>query len=251
MGGQVVGAVGDEDVSRRGERFEEGADVVEGAAQDFGVLRQRGEHAVAVGEVDGEHLGAVGGGPAELGCRGLGADAAPDEDGVDAEAAQDGGQVRDVAEGVRRVADHHRAAVRARRADAGHQVADVGLAADEELVRQHVAGPGEQPPVAHEALDVGAALRADLEVVVERHGLAVEDEVAVVGVAVEEVEEGVHHADEAGAEGLEGEVPLAVPVGVGDDDEGAVGWHWLIDGSLRRSDAPVNGLDPVLPGSKQ
>ena len=198
------------------------ADVAEGAAQDLGVLGQRGEHAVAVREVDCEHLRAVGGGPAELRGRGLGADAAPDEDGVDPEAAQDRRQVRDVPEGVRRVADHHRPAVRARRADAGHQVADVRLAADEELVRQHVAGAGEQAPVAHEPLDVGAALRADLEVVVQRHRLAVEDEVAVVRVAVEEVEEGVHHADEARAEGLEGQVPLAVPVGVGDDDEGAV-----------------------------
>jgi len=39
-----------------------------------------------------QHLGAVRGGPAELGRRRFVADAAPDENGVDAEAAQDAGR---------------------------------------------------------------------------------------------------------------------------------------------------------------
>ena len=94
--GQVVGAVRDEDVARRGEGFEETADVAQRTAQNIGVLRQRGKHPVAIRKVDGEHFGAVGCGPAELRRRGLGANAPPDEDGVDAEAAQDRRQVRDV-----------------------------------------------------------------------------------------------------------------------------------------------------------
>ncbi len=174
-------------------------------------------------EVQGQHLGAVGCGPAELRLRHLGPDAPPDEHGVEAEAAQDGGQVRDVAEGVGRVAHHHRPPVGARRADPEHQVADVRLTADQELVRKHVVGAGEEAAFAHQPLDGRPAVGPHLQVVVDRDGLAVHHEVPVLRVAVKKVEQRVHHADEADAELLERCVPLAVPVRVGDDDERLAG----------------------------
>ena len=64
---------------------------------------------------------------------------------------------------------------------------------------------------------LGLPLGPQLEVVVHRGHLPVEQEVGERGVAREVVQEVVEHLDERQAEVLERPVPLAVPVRVGDD----------------------------------
>ena len=56
------------------------------------------------------------------------------------------------------------------------------------------------------------------EVVLEHGALAVEHEVAEVGVVLQGVEHPVDDFDQVDAEAAEGQVPLAVPVGVGDEE---------------------------------
>ena len=97
---------------------------------------------------------------------------------------------------------------------AAQEVADVGLAAGEGFVGDDVPGADLQLALLDDALEVVEAVGADLEVVLEGEGVAVEEEVLVLGFGVEEFDELVEEADEADAEGLVGEVPLAVPVGV-------------------------------------
>ena len=117
------------------------------------------------------------------------------------------GQVADV---------HHATEGRATR-DAGLQVADEGLAGDEELVHEDVPGSDGEPAGRGEGPQPLLVLGTDLEVVVDDGHLAVEEEVAVGAVALELVEQAVDQRDQLQAEGLERLVPLAVPVGVGDD----------------------------------
>ena len=127
--------------------------------------------------------------------------------------------MRDLAERVGDVADLHHRAEHLRDAMAAQEVADERLAAGQRLVRDDVPGADEQLALLHDALDVVEAVGAHLQVVLERDRVAVEHEVLVVGVAVEQVEQHVEEADEAHAERLVREVPLAVPVRVRDDHE--------------------------------
>ena len=121
------------------------------------------------------------------------------------------------------VADHHLRAEFTAGAVALQQVADGGLRADQEFVRQDVPGADQDASFLDKAAQVGLALRADLQVVVEDDGLSVEHEVPVILVVFKNVKQAVNQVDELQAELLEGEVPFAVPVGVGDEVQGA---HW-------------------------
>lgn len=60
--------------------------------------------------------------------------------------------------------------------------------------------------------------RTDLQVVIEDHRLAVERKGAEIRVCLEQIERLVEHLHQLDAEGLEGQVPLPVPVCVRDDD---------------------------------
>ncbi len=223
LGVKVVEAVGNEDVAGGGQGLERPPQAAEEVAQPLRLGGQVSGDAVAEGQVQHQDLGAVRGPPQELALGRLAAHTAPEDDGVDAEAAQDSRQMGDVSEGVRGVADHHHRAELCRRADADLEVAHRGLAADKKLVGEHVVGADEQAAGLNQPLDVGAAVRAHLQVVVQDDGLPVQDEVPVLGVPVQQVEELVQHAHQAHPERLEGLVPLAVPMGMGDDDEGALG----------------------------
>ena len=224
LGRDVVVAVGHENVASGGQGLQQPPQAGEEVAQPLWVRGQGGGDAVAEGQVQHEDFVAVRGPPEELAPGRFVAYAATEDDGVDAEAAQDSRQMGDVPEGVRGVAYHHHRAELLRRADADLEVAHPGLAADEELVGEHVVGADEQTARLHQPLDVGATLRAHLQVVVQSDGLPVQDEVAVFRVAVQQVEELVQHAHQAYPEPLERPVPLAVPVRVGDDDEGALAY---------------------------
>ena len=93
------------------------------------------------------------------------------------------------------------------------QVAHQRLGADEELVRQRVAGAGVDPPGPQQRAQAVLHLGPDLQVVLEQDRLPVERE-PVLGPGLERGDDLVDDLDQVDAEVLEGQVPLAVPVRV-------------------------------------
>ncbi len=88
------------------------------------------------------------------------------------------------------------------------------LTRDQKLVREHVPGAGLDPAL----LELPPQLFAPALypfVVLERDGLAVEDEALVAGVRFHNTYQVVNQANQPGPEDLEREVPLPVSVGVG------------------------------------
>ena len=119
-----------------------------------------------------------------------------------------------MAERVRDVGDPRRSPELARAAQPLLQVADDGLARDEEEVCEHVPRPDEEPLGPDERLDalpVGGPL---LEMILDGDGLPIEGEGSKGGIALEQVQEPRDHRDQARPVALEALVPLAVPVGV-------------------------------------
>ena len=83
---------------------------------------------------------------------------------------------------------------------AAQEVAHQRLAARQRLVRNDVPRPDEQLPLLHDALDILEAVGPHLQVVLERDRVAVEHEMLVAGIAVEDVEQHVEQPDEPHAE---------------------------------------------------
>lgn len=167
---------------------------------------------VAEGQVLGEDRAPVGGLPPEhVPVDGPG-DPAPDDGVLDAGRAEDLRHLPDVAELVGQVADLQGPAELASPSQPHLEVPDVRLPRDEEGVHLRDPRPRREPAGADVTPEVGLALGADREVVIDHRGLPVQVEVGEP--AVGELEERVHHGDEPGPELREGRVPLAVPVGV-------------------------------------
>ena len=152
------------------------------------------------------------------------AHAAREEEGGDAEAGQDLRQLRRVAEAVGKVAGAARFDPEAPADPAAEQeVADERLAADEDLVGQDVRGADLEAPGLQQRSQAILVLRPHLDVVLEHDGLSVEREGREGAIALERVQDAVDDRTQAQPELLEGQVPLAVPVGVRDDEEAEVG----------------------------
>ena len=100
---------------------------------------------------------------------------------------------------------------------AAQQVADERLAADQKLVRHHVPRADQDAAVLDRLPQPRLLLGPDLEVVLEHDRLAVEMEVLVAGIGVEQIEQPIDERHEPEPELLVGQVPLAVPVRVRDD----------------------------------
>ena len=84
-------------------------------------------------------------------------------------------------------------------------------------------GPHGQPARRGQGPDPLFGLRPHLEVVVDHGHLAVQQEPGVGGVGLHQGQQRIEQLDQAQPEGLEGLVPLPVPVGVGDDGDTAGG----------------------------
>src|SRR5665811_1286791 len=170
-------------------------------------------------------------------------DAPPDNRSLDAGLAQDLGHLGDMPEHVGQVANDHAAAQLPGALPAEAQVADDRLPGDEELVQQNLPRSNCQAATRHQAPDSRLSLWTDVQVVVDRRELAVEGTAKPL-VRLELIEHPVHHLDQAHAEDLEREIPLAVPVGVRDEhDVGGIG-HWIslprsIERSLRGRDRNI------------
>ncbi len=100
---------------------------------------------------------------------------------------------------------------------AGEQVAHQGLARRNQLVGEHVPGADLEPPRLHERAEVRFALGARAQVVLDQHRLAIEKKAAVRRVSLEALDELVHDWDEAGLERGSREIPLSIPMRVGDE----------------------------------
>jgi hypothetical protein len=102
------------------------------------------------------------------------------------------------------------------RVAAGEEIAHERLSTRDQLVREHVPRPRLEAAVTQQRGDLGTALGSHRQVVVEHDRLTVEEEARSRRRRI--VEQLVDHGDEAMSETARGMVPLAVPVGVGDDE---------------------------------
>ena len=110
----------------------------------------------------------------------------------------------DVAEHVGQVADLHGAPEGSGPLEAELEVADDRLARDEELVHEDVPGAERDPSGSRQLAEPTLVLRPNLEVVVDRSHLAVDQEAGIGGVRLHQLEQVVHEVDEAQLEGPEG-----------------------------------------------
>ena len=97
------------------------------------------------------------------------------------------------------------------------QVADERLAADEKLVGHHVPRADQNAAGFDRLAQPRLLFRPDLEVVLDHDGLAVEMEILVVGISVEQIEQPIDERHEPEPELLVRQIPFAVPVGVRND----------------------------------
>ncbi len=232
-------------------------DQVRGAADErLGVVGQRGAVPVADGEILRPHGGSVGGLPDE---RVLGdgrGHAAPDDGMGEPGLAEDLRHLRDVPEHVGEVADVHDAAEGGSADDAHLEVPDDRLTRGEELVHEDVPRPHADPAGRRQRPQARFGLRSHFEVVVDHRHLAVQHEVGVAGVGLEQGEQGVEHVDQIEPKLLVGLVPFAVPVRVRDDGDAArchVRQTMACGGSRtgRGGGARATGRGPGLDGSSR
>ncbi len=176
---------------------------------------------VAVAQVDGRHLAAIAGAPAELATQTLplfAREPAHEQERAQPEAAQDHRHLRDVSERVGHVPVTRLRAQSAREPEPPAQVADQRLPAGQERIGQDEPWAQFESTVRHERADPGARLGSDRQVVLDQRHLAIEREGAERRVLLEQLEQPVDELDEVDPVLLEGEVPRAVPVRMGHDD---------------------------------
>jgi hypothetical protein len=143
--------------------------------------------------------------------------ATPVDEAPDPEAREELGKLGRVPEGVGRVALARDRADRLAHQPAEEQVADVGLAGRQQGVGLDVPGSDRDASLRAAPSELVPAAGPDLEVVLQHDGLAIEQE-AVARVLGAQVEDAIDQVDQTRAEVLEGPVPLAVPVGMADEN---------------------------------
>ena len=179
------------------------------------VHRQAGDVAVAVPQITEQHAGTVGRFPPQL--HGLIAQTPAQHGALQPKTAQDLRQLPDVPEEVRGIADVHTRAKATGRLSPQQQVTHQGLGADQKLIGQDVPGADEQTAGLYKATEVFFFLRPHRQIVLDDDGLAVEHEMAVVRVAVQQAEQFVHQRHQPQPKLLESQIPFPVPVGVRDE----------------------------------
>ena len=184
---------------------------------------------VPVFHVDGQGLRSIGATPDEFafgglaGAIGVKKGVAPAKDhAVNAKAPQNLGQLGDVAKLVRQVA--HRAGLAAELpAQAGtlQKVAHRGLAAGKVQVVLQIPGADDQAALLNVLFQLGTPARAHRQVVLQNHGLGVQMK-NEFRIFLHGFQAAVNQVHQLHAKLLKGQVPLPVPVGVGDN---AIDFH--------------------------
>ncbi len=216
LGFHVVGAVHEEKVAGSRVRGQAILQASDGLQKSCLVgHRQVSSVAVTVSQVDQQHRASIGGLPEEL--RGFVGEAAPEDGGINAEAGQYLGHLPDVTEGVGQVPHLHLGSETLGDSISQHEVADSGLRAHQKLIGQNPPGADEQASLLNQPSDFLLLFGLDLQIVLENDGLAVQGKVAVIGVAGHDVQQLVHQFHQTDAKLFKRQVPLSIPVGVGDD----------------------------------
>ncbi len=130
-------------------------------------------------EVLGPDDGTVGPSPPERRAFDRGGNTPPDHCVLETGKPEELGHLADVAEHVGQVPDRHRAAERVCAAEAVLEIPNDRLSGDHELVHEHRPRADRESPPRDECADPLLGLRADGQVVVDDHGLTVEEEVGV------------------------------------------------------------------------
>ena len=223
----MVGAVGEHDLVLAGARdgLSEPVDDRANALLGIVIPREAREVVVVREQLAGDDLRGTRT-PAEHDADvvGLVAHAAREEKGADAESRQDLRQLRRVTEAVGEVAGAARLDPEPPAdAAAEQEVADERLGSHEDLVREDVRRAGLETAGVEQRLQPSRVLRPHLGVVLEHDRLPVERERREGRVAFERVQDAVDDRAETQPEELEGQVPLAIPVRVWDDEVAEVG----------------------------
>jgi len=120
---------------------------------------------------------------------------------------------------------------------AEQEIADERFARGDLLVRQDVPRTDREPPGAHQLLDAQGTIGTSGEIIGDECGLPVKQEAREARVGVEPRQQVVEHPDQPGAERGTRQVPLPIPVGVGDQVED-VTIHQRLGGQSGRSGRP-------------
>ncbi len=144
---------------------------------------------------------------------------AREQKAVDPKACQNLGQLQWMAEAVGKVTSSRRlTAEPLADGTADQKVAHKRLAADQELIRQHVARTNLDPAHRDQRPQPRLVLGPDRDVVLQHDRLPVERERSELQVTLERVKHLVNHAPEHQPEVFERAIPLAIPVGVRHDE---------------------------------
>src|SRR5262245_5221286 len=144
----------------------------------------------------------------------LTAESAPHNAVLHTELPAERGQDGRVTESVRRVHDVEPSTEAFRIGRAEQQIPDQRLTGWNELVGQHIPGTDLQAARFHERLDVVLALRAHAHIILDEHGLPVEQEGAHGGIILEPLDQVIEGRDQARMERRTRQEPLAVPMRV-------------------------------------
>ncbi|MNZ30591.1 hypothetical protein D3C78_478660 [compost metagenome] len=131
----------------------------------------------------------------------------------DPDAIEDLREIHRMAEAVRQIGDHGRAAQGIRIFDAQPQVVDHGLATHGERLGLGVPWPDEQPLRLDQRLQPAAILRADGEVILDDGRLTIQQEV-VHRPLLQHLDRLAHVIDELNLRFTIGEIPFIIPVGL-------------------------------------
>ena len=148
------------------------------------------------------------------------AESSPECPEADAEFSGECGPNGWMTKGVRRIEDVGSAAEPLGVGGAGEEVAHQGFAGGNELVGEYVPGTHLQPPLRHQPAHDLEAVGADSEVILQQDRLAIEQEASEAGLRFETGDEVVESRYEPSDKCGAWQVPLAIPMGVGDQMKG-------------------------------
>ncbi len=124
-----------------------------------------------------------------------------------------------MAEGIRYIAYAQRFAERGGAAQPDLQVANQGLATDEEFIGLEIPGANRDAPGSGIALQALFLLRVYFEEIVQDDRLPVQHKVGKIWIVVKDIEQGIDDMHQSHAKLLEGLVPFTIPMRMWNQDD--------------------------------